>query len=77
MTQIYDTTAEYAQTAGESMDLALQDMEKIETLLRGETMRSALTAEERLEIIKKARELRDLAESMEIMAQGMENLAIY
>ena len=77
MTQIFEATAEYAQTAGESMELALQDMEKIETLLRGETMRSALTAEERLEIIKKARELRDLAESMEIMAQGMENLAIY
>ena len=77
MTQIFEATAEYAQTASESMELALQDMEKIETLLRGETMRSALTAEERLEIIKKARELRDLAESMEIMAQGMENLAIY
>ena len=77
MTQIFEATTEYAQTAGESMELALQDLERIETLLRGESMRSALTAEERLEIIKKARELRDLAESLGIMVQGMENLAIY
>lgn len=77
MTQIFEATAEYAQTAGESMDLALQDLERIATLLGGPTMRSALTAEERLEIIKKARELRDLAGFINDRLETIERAAIY
>lgn len=63
---------ENMQTAAETMDLALQDLEAIAT---GERLTDA-TAEDRLEIIRRAKTLKDLAGFIIDRAETMERTAL-
>lgn len=65
-------TIENMQTAAETMDLALQDLEAIAT---GERLTDA-TAEDRLEIIRRAKTLKDLAGFIIDRAETMERTAL-
>ncbi len=65
-------TLENMQTAAETMDLALQDLEAIAT---GERLTDA-TAEDRLEIIRRAKTLKDLAGFIIDRAETMERTAL-
>ena len=65
-------TLENMQTAAGTMDLALQDLEAIAT---GERLTDA-TAEDRLEIIRRAKTLKDLAGFIIDRAETMERTAL-
>ena len=65
-------TLENMQTAADTMDLALQDLEAIAT---GERLTDA-TAEDRLEIIRRAKTLQDLARFIIDRAQTLERTAL-
>ena len=72
MTATTTQTLENMQTAAETMDLALQDLEAIAT---GERLTDA-TAEDRLEIIRRAKTLKDLAGFIIDRAETMERTAL-
>ena len=70
-----DMIRENIKTAEDSLDLALRDLEQAAGIAI--SAKQTLTAEERLEIIKKARELRDLAGFIIDRAESMERAALY
>lgn len=70
-----DMIRENIKTAEDSLDLALRDLEQAAGIAI--SAKQTLTAEERLEILKKARDLRNFAGFIIDRIESMERTAIY
>ena len=70
-----DMIRENIKTAEDSLDLALRDLEQAAGIAI--SAKQTLTAEERLEILKKARDLRNFAGFIIDRIESMERTALY
>lgn len=70
-----DMIRENIKTAEDSLDLALRDLEQAAGIAI--SAKQTLTAEERLEVLKKARDLRNFAGFIIDRIESMERTALY
>ena len=70
-----DMIRENIKTAEDSLDLALRDLEQASGIAI--SAKQTLTAEERLEILRKARDLRNFAGFIIDRIESMERAALY